>query len=238
MHDGPTAIKPLTVKPQPQHSVQPNTVCDFEHQCYPEKGGSAASAPAAPPAIVVRPIAPRPQVPDEPVVATWRDCMDGALQTYEQSHNLHALQMATGSCQVRLEEQDGEDYGVADGEDYGAAEPRSRCRQLRGWLDGATSVAAGGPSAAMLTATVRRGVAASDDRKRKMTPNRDLQCFGDPPEPLRSARPIALWTSIAQRSASTGRVDEVRNAAPAAARASAPHRRPRADCSRRHPQPE
>jgi hypothetical protein len=123
MHDGPTAIKPLTVKPQPQHSVQPNTVCDFEHQCYPEKGGPAASAPAAPPAIVVKPIAPRPQVPDEPVVATWRDCMDGALQTYEQSHNLHALQMATGSCQVRLEEQDGEDYGVADGEDYGAAEP-------------------------------------------------------------------------------------------------------------------
>jgi hypothetical protein len=48
--------------------------------------------------------------------------MDGALQTYEQSHNLHALQMATGSCQGRLEEQDGEDYGVADGEDYGAAE--------------------------------------------------------------------------------------------------------------------
>jgi hypothetical protein len=123
LHDGPTAIKPLTVKPQPQHSVQPNTVCDFEHQCYPEKGGPAASAPAAPPAIVVKPIAPRPQVPDEPVVATWRDCMDGALQTYEQSHNLHALQMATGSCQGRLEEQDGEDYGVADGEDYGAAEP-------------------------------------------------------------------------------------------------------------------
>ena len=145
MHDGPTAIKPLnTVKPQPQHSVQPNTVCDFEHQCYPEKGGPAASAPAAPPAIVVKPIAPRPQVPDEPVVATSRDCMEGALQTYEQSHNLHALQMATGSCQVRLEEQDGEDYGgVADGEDYGAAEPPVPLpRQLHcGWLDGgATSV--------------------------------------------------------------------------------------------------
>ena len=110
MLDGATAIKPLTVKPQPQHSVRPNTVCDFEHQCYPEKGGPAASTPAAPPAIVVKPIAPRPQVPDEPVVATWRDCMEGALQNYEQSHNLHALQMATGSCQVRLEEQDGEDY--------------------------------------------------------------------------------------------------------------------------------
>jgi hypothetical protein len=85
-------------------------------------------APAAPLAIVVRPIAPRPQVPDEPVVATWRDCMARALQTYEQSHNLHALQMATENCQVRLEEQDGEDYagedyGVSDGEDYGAAEP-------------------------------------------------------------------------------------------------------------------
>ena len=54
--------------------------------------------------------------------------MARVLQTYEQSHNLHALQMATGNCQARLEEQDGddydgEDYGVADGEDYGAAEP-------------------------------------------------------------------------------------------------------------------
>ena len=125
IYDGPTAIRPLTVKPQPQHSVQPNIVCDFEHQCYPEKGGPAAAAPAAPPAIVVKPIAPRPQVPDEPVVATWRDCMDGALQTYERSHNLRALQMATGSCQAQLAEQDGEDYDGEDygGEGYGAAEP-------------------------------------------------------------------------------------------------------------------
>jgi hypothetical protein len=120
MDDGPTAIKPLTVKPQPQQSFPPNTVCDFEHQCYPEEAGPVAPAPVAPPAIVVKPIAPRPQVPDEPIVARWRDCMDQALQTYETSHNLRALQMATGSCQVRLEEQDGEDY---DGEDYGVAEP-------------------------------------------------------------------------------------------------------------------
>jgi hypothetical protein len=125
VYDGSMAIKPLTVKPQPQHSVPNNTVCDFEHQCYPSNGGPATSAP---PAIVVRPIAPHPQLPDEPIVATWRDCMARALQTYEQSHNLHALQMATRTCQVRLEEQDGEDYegadyGVADGDDYGAAGP-------------------------------------------------------------------------------------------------------------------
>jgi hypothetical protein len=79
MYDGPTAIKPLTVKPQ--HSVPPNAVCDFEHQCYPETGGSAAPAPVAPPAIVVKPIAPRSQVPDEPIVATWRGCMTRALRT-------------------------------------------------------------------------------------------------------------------------------------------------------------
>jgi hypothetical protein len=36
--------------------------------------------------------------------------MARALQTYEQSHNLHALQMATGNCQERLEQHDGEDY--------------------------------------------------------------------------------------------------------------------------------
>ena len=114
IYDGPTAIKPLTVTPQAQHSAPSNTVCDFEHQCYPEKGGPADPAPVAPSAIVVKPIAPRLQVPDEPIVATWRDCMGRALQNYEQSHDLHALQVATGSCQVRLEEQGGEDYAGAD----------------------------------------------------------------------------------------------------------------------------
>jgi hypothetical protein len=94
VYDGPTAIKPLTVTPQPQHSAPTNSVCDFEHQCYPEKGGPTAPAPVAPPAIVVKPIAPRAQVPDEPIVATWRDCMGRGLQNYEQSHDLHALQVA------------------------------------------------------------------------------------------------------------------------------------------------
>jgi hypothetical protein len=110
MYDGPTAIRPLTVTPQPQHSAPPNTVCDFQHQCYPEEGGPEASAPMAPPPIAVEPIAPHPQVSDEHVVAMWRNCMDRALQTYERSHNLHALQAATGGCQVQLEEQGGEDY--------------------------------------------------------------------------------------------------------------------------------
>ena len=45
---------------------------------------------------------------------TWRDCIGRALQNYEQSHDLHALQVATGSCQVRLEEQGGEDYAGAE----------------------------------------------------------------------------------------------------------------------------
>src|SRR5208283_5750563 len=73
-YDGPTAIKPLTVTPHPQRSTPPNTVCDFEHQCYPEKGGPMVSAPAAPPAMVVKPVAPRPpaanSTPDDPLVAT------------------------------------------------------------------------------------------------------------------------------------------------------------------------
>jgi hypothetical protein len=151
-YDGPTAIKPLTVTPKPQHSAAPNTVCDFEHQCYPEKGGPVVPTP---PVVVAKPAAPRPQVPDEPIVATWRDCMDRALKNYEQSHDLHALQVATGSCQVRLEQQGGEDYAGVN--------LRPRWRRHRPMADG-TSVAAGGPSAAMPTATVRRGVGASDDR--------------------------------------------------------------------------
>jgi hypothetical protein len=106
------------VTPQPEHSAPPNTVCDFEHQCYPEKGGPTAPAPVAPPAMVVKPIAPRPpaanSTPDDPVVTAWRDCMGQALQNYEQSHNLHALQVTTTNCQVRLEEQGGEDYAGAE----------------------------------------------------------------------------------------------------------------------------
>ena len=63
-----------------------------------------------PRALWSSPSRPRPQVPDEPIVATWRDCVDRALQAYEQSHNLHALQVASGSCQMRLEDQGAEDY--------------------------------------------------------------------------------------------------------------------------------
>ena len=117
VYDGPTAIKPLTVTPQPQRSAQPDAVCDFEHQCYPAKDGPAATSPAAPrapPSVAAKPIAPRPQVLDDPIVATWRDCMNQALQTYKQSHNLHALQITTGSCQTKLEEQGGEDYAGAE----------------------------------------------------------------------------------------------------------------------------
>ena len=124
LYDGPTAIKPLTMTPQPHHSAPPNMVCDFEHQCYPEKGGPTAPAPAAPPAMAAKPVAPRPQVPEEPIVATWRDCMDRALQSYEQSHDLHGLQAATGSCQVRLEEQGGEDYAGAEPPTSLAVPPR------------------------------------------------------------------------------------------------------------------
>ena len=69
-YDGPTAIRPLTVTPHVEHSAPPDTVCDFEHQCYPEKGGPMVPAPVAPPAVVVKPAAPRPQVPAEPIVAT------------------------------------------------------------------------------------------------------------------------------------------------------------------------
>ncbi len=116
LYDGPTAIKPLTMTPQPQHSAPPNMVCDFEHQCYPEKGGPAAPAPAAPPAMAAKPVAPRPQVPEEPIVATWRDCMSRALQSYEQSHDLHDLQAATGSCQAKFS-------GTAAGPTEVATEP-------------------------------------------------------------------------------------------------------------------
>ena len=103
MYDGPTAIKPLTMTPQPQHSAPPNTVCDFEHQCYPDKGGPTVKAPTAPAAVAVKPLVPRSPAPqdtgpEDPIVVAWQECMSQALQNYEQSHNLHALQVATGGC--------------------------------------------------------------------------------------------------------------------------------------------
>jgi hypothetical protein len=114
MYDGPMAIKPLTVTPKPQQSVPPNTVCNFEHQCYPEKGGPAVKVPVAPPVAGTQPVAPRPTVPEDPLVAAWRDCVGQALQNYEQSHDVHALQVATGSCQVRLEAQGDENFAGGD----------------------------------------------------------------------------------------------------------------------------
>ena len=114
VYDGPTAIEPLNITPTPQQSAPPNTVCDFEHHCYPEKGGPVVKVPVAPPVVAAKPVAPRAAVPDEPIVATWRDCMGQALQNYQQSHNLHALQVATGSCQVRLEERGDENFAGAE----------------------------------------------------------------------------------------------------------------------------
>ncbi len=156
VYDGPTAIRPLTVTPKPQHSPPPSPVCDFEHQCYPENGSTApasvappvvaakraassvvatkhaafpvvaakhaalpvvAAKRAPPPVVAVKHAAPLPQAPDEPIIAKWRDCMDRALQNYEQSHYFHtALRMAMGSCQVqmRLEQQDREDYASVE----------------------------------------------------------------------------------------------------------------------------
>jgi hypothetical protein len=165
VYDGPTAIRPLTVTPQPQRSAQPNTVCDFEHQCYPKKGGPRVQAPGAPPVVAATPPAPRLEVPDEPIVATWRSRIGRALQNYEQSHDVHALQAATASCQARLEEQGGEDYA--------GEEPSTRRRRPRLMADG-TSAAVGGPSAAMPIATVLLGAGPSDDRKR--TPRGWLKC--------------------------------------------------------------
>jgi hypothetical protein len=47
VYDGPTAIRPLTVTPKAPHS-QADPVCDFEHQCYPKKGGPNVSTAVAP----------------------------------------------------------------------------------------------------------------------------------------------------------------------------------------------
>jgi hypothetical protein len=55
--------------------------------------------------------------------------MDQALQNYEQSHDLHALQVATGRCQVRLEAQGAEDYAGAEPPVPLAAPPRMSDRR-------------------------------------------------------------------------------------------------------------
>ena len=47
-YDGPTAIRPLTMTPQPAHSAPPDTVCDFEHQCYRRRGEPWSQLPWLP----------------------------------------------------------------------------------------------------------------------------------------------------------------------------------------------
>ena len=81
VYDGPTAIRPLTVTPQPQHSARPNTVCDFEHQCYPEKGGPRVQAPMAPPVVAAAPAAPRPKSPMNPSSRRGETASVGACRT-------------------------------------------------------------------------------------------------------------------------------------------------------------
>ena len=176
VYDGPTAIRPLTVTPQPQHSARPNTVCDFEHQCYPEKGGPRVQAPVAPPVVAAAPAAPRPKVPDEPIVATWRDCIGRALQSYEQSHNVHALQATTGSCQMLLEEQGGADYAGAEPSTPLAAPQANGRRNIGcGWWpigsdadrDCATGRPTGRPTASFTAAFCSRRLNVRSGRPRR-----------------------------------------------------------------------
>ena len=112
MYDGPTAIRPLTAAAA---ALRPAQHClRLRASVLPGEGRTPGPSSLAPPVVAAKPAAPRPQVPDEPIVATWRDCVGRALQNYEQSRDLHALQVATGSCQGRLEEQGGEDYAGAE----------------------------------------------------------------------------------------------------------------------------
>lgn len=124
VYDGPTAIKPLTVTPQPQHTAPPNAVCDFEHQCYSTKGGTAVPAPAAPPVVANKPPSSEANAtPDDPLVTAWRGCMAQALQNYEQSRDLHGLQVTTMDCQAQLEGHD--DASFAEMEPRADIEPRA-----------------------------------------------------------------------------------------------------------------
>ena len=55
--------------------------------------------------------------------------MDRALQRYEQSQNFHDLQVAAGGCQLRLEEQGGEDYAGAEASVPLTASPQTGVRR-------------------------------------------------------------------------------------------------------------
>lgn len=141
VHDGPTALKPLTIPPKGQGFVPPpGKICDYEHNCYPKEGGavaaevppSAQSLPAQPladqtlpPIVVNKSRNPGPLDPlEDPIVSEWRSCMAQALKTYAEAHDLDGLRMATASCQARLGEPADLNFAEEERAQYPTMAPR------------------------------------------------------------------------------------------------------------------
>ena len=169
LYDGPTAIKPLTMTPQPQHSAPPNMVCDFEHQCYPEKGDRRARLPRLPRPWLPSRLRPVPKSPRNPSSRRGETAWTGPCRATSSRTTSTAFRRRRGAVRCGWRSRVAR---TTPGQNL-----RPRWRYLRGWVGDATSVAAGGPSAAIRTATVRRVVAASDasdDRNRGTPPNCEL----------------------------------------------------------------
>jgi hypothetical protein len=146
VYDGAQAVEPF---PSQQSQSGPltqnkNMDCDFEHHCYPapHDGGSSASANPAPSS----PQSPLPQsqapdtrnifvhpgsVEDSQILHDYADCMDQAVTSYNQSHDLSQFARMSGGCQMTLEakaERQDTSYPVSGIDQYPLA-PASRPRR-------------------------------------------------------------------------------------------------------------
>ena len=66
VYDGPTAIRPPTVTPQPQSAARPGAVCDFEHRATRRRAGPGSRLLWLPQSWLPRPPLPDPKSPMNP----------------------------------------------------------------------------------------------------------------------------------------------------------------------------
>jgi hypothetical protein len=160
MYDGPTAIKPLTVTPQPQHSARRTLSATSSISATRRRADPRTRLPWLHGPLWSNPSRPDSKSPMNPSSRRGKTAWVGPCRTTSSRTTSTPCRWPQGAVRCGWRSR------VARTTPGQHLRPRSRHHRLT--ADG-ISVAAGGLSAAMPIATVRRGVVTSDDRKRDAT---------------------------------------------------------------------